>query len=299
MATFVQRLIIYRLNHHAFTAIYNVAGICRATCYSQKLAFFLQPLQYPYCTQRPGVRSAHRCIRRRAYRCGLNAFCDLSIIIFIIELLVRLSIEKKRFFIGKNKYWNWFDTIIIILSSAAQIGTFSSFRVFRIFRVFRQLNILRVVRSADKLKLIVEAIFNAIPGMMWTTILFIIIMYTYALLGSTFFGEAFPDWFGNVWRSMYSLFQIMTLESWSMGIARPVMETYSHAWIYFVSYVLIASYIILNIVVALVVSSLQEVTARSEERARGRVSKDQLKEEMEKLHKQMEVVDSLLKKMKD
>ncbi|MDE5688634.1 MAG: ion transporter [Paramuribaculum sp.] len=229
----------------------------------------------------------------------LNAFCDLSIIIFIIELLVRLSIEKKRFFIGKNKYWNWFDTIIIILSSAAQIGTFSSFRVFRIFRVFRQLNILRVVRSADKLKLIVEAIFNAIPGMMWTTILFIIIMYTYALLGSTFFGEAFPDWFGNVWRSMYSLFQIMTLESWSMGIARPVMETYSHAWIYFVSYVLIASYIILNIVVALVVSSLQEVTARSEELARGRVSKDQLKEEMEKLHKQMEVVDSLLKKMKD
>lgn len=229
----------------------------------------------------------------------LNAFCDFSIIVFIIELLVRLSIEKSRFFIGKNKYWNWFDTIIILLSSAAQIGTFSSFRVFRIFRVFRQLNILRVVRSADKLKLIVEAIFNAIPGIMWTTILFIIIMYTYALLGSTFFGEAFPDWFGNVWRSMYSLFQIMTLESWSMGIARPVMETYSHAWIYFVSYVLIASYIILNIVVALVVSSLQEVAARNEERRNARVSRDQLAQEMEKLRKQMEVVDSLLKKVKD
>ena len=124
-------------------------------------------------------------------------------------------------------------------------------------------------------------------------------MYTYALLGSTFFGEAFPDWFGNVWRSMYSLFQIMTLESWSMGIARPVMETYSHAWIYFVSYVLIASYIILNIVVALVVSSLQEVAARNEERRNARVSKNQLAQEMEKLRKQMEVVDSLLKKMKD
>ncbi len=213
----------------------------------------------------------------------LESFCDLSILIFIVELMIRLSLEKGRFFTGRNRYWNWFDTIIVVLSSAAQLGTFSSFRVFRIFRVFRQLNILRVVRSADKLKLIVEAIFNAIPGMLWTTILFVIIMYTYALLGSTFFGNEFPDWFGNVWRSMYSLFQIMTLESWSMGIARPVMDIYPAAWVYFVTYVLIASYVILNIVVALVVSSLQEVTAKNEAKKSQMLSRDALREEMEKL----------------
>lgn len=228
----------------------------------------------------------------------LEAFCDFSIFIFIVELLIRLSIEKRRFFTGRNRYWNWFDTIIIVLSSAAQLGTFSSFRVFRIFRVFRQLNILRVVRSADKLKLIVEAIFTAIPGMMWTTILFVIIMYTYALLGATFFGEAFPEWFGNVWRSMYSLFQIMTLESWSMGIARPVMDVFPAAWIYFVSYVLVASYVILNIVVALVVSSLQEVTARNEAKKQARISKDDLHREMEKLRKQIDVVNDMIKNLK-
>ncbi|MDE5905305.1 ion transporter [Duncaniella sp.] len=228
----------------------------------------------------------------------LESFCDLSILIFIVELLIRLSLEKGRFFTGRNRYWNWFDTIIVVLSSAAQLGTFSSFRVFRIFRVFRQLNILRVVRSADKLKLIVEAIFNAIPGMLWTTILFVIIMYTYALLGSTFFGNEFPDWFGNVWRSMYSLFQIMTLESWSMGIARPVMDVYPAAWIYFVTYVLIASYVILNIVVALVVSSLQEVTAKNESRKSQKLSKDALQEEIDKLRQQIDVVNDMLKNSK-
>lgn len=228
----------------------------------------------------------------------LESFCDLSILIFIVELMIRLSLEKGRFFTGRNRYWNWFDTIIVVLSSAAQLGTFSSFRVFRIFRVFRQLNILRVVRSADKLKLIVEAIFNAIPGMLWTTILFVIIMYTYALLGSTFFGNEFPDWFGNVWRSMYSLFQIMTLESWSMGIARPVMDIYPAAWVYFVTYVLIASYVILNIVVALVVSSLQEVTAKNEAKKSQMLSRDALREEMEKLQRQIDVVNDMLKNSK-
>ena len=228
----------------------------------------------------------------------LESFCDLSILIFIVELMIRLSLEKGRFFTGRNRYWNWSDTIIVVLSSAAQLGTFSSFRVFRIFRVFRQLNILRVVRSADKLKLIVEAIFNAIPGMLWTTILFVIIMYTYALLGSTFFGNEFPDWFGNVWRSMYSLFQIMTLESWSMGIARPVMDIYPAAWVYFVTYVLIASYVILNIVVALVVSSLQEVTAKNEAKKSQMLSRDALREEMEKLQRQIDVVNDMLKNSK-
>ena len=228
----------------------------------------------------------------------LESFCDLSILIFIVELMIRLSLEKGRFFTGRNRYWNWFDTIIVVLSSAAQLGTFSSFRVFRIFRVFRQLNILRVVRSADKLKLIVEAIFNAIPGMLWTTILFVIIMYTYELLGSTFFGNEFPDWFGNVWRSMYSLFQIMTLESWSMGIARPVMDIYPAAWVYFVTYVLIASYVILNIVVALVVSSLQEVTAKNEAKKSQMLSRDALREEMEKLQRQIDVVNDMLKNSK-
>lgn len=124
-------------------------------------------------------------------------------------------------------------------------------------------------------------------------------MYTYALLGSTFFAAAFPEWFGDVWRSMYTLFQIMTLESWSMGIARPVMEAYPAAWVYFVTYVLIASYVILNIVVALVVSSLQEVTEKSNAKKAEKVSKDKLQEEMEKLQRQMEVVNSMLKSMKD
>lgn len=83
-----------------------------------------------------------------------------------------------------------------------------------------------------------------------------------------------------------------------MGIARPVMDIYPAAWVYFVTYVLIASYVILNIVVALVVSSLQEVTAKNEAKKSQMLSRDALREEMEKLQRQIDVVNDMLKNSK-
>ncbi|MCM1293720.1 MAG: ion transporter [Bacteroides sp.] len=232
----------------------------------------------------------------------MERICDVSIWIFVVELAIRFAIEGKNFFTGRNKYWNYFDTIVIGLSLIASIGTFASFRIFRIFRVFRQLNVIRVIRSASKLKTIVAAIFSALPGIMWTSILFFIVMYTYALVGCAFYGNAFPDLFGNVWKALFSLFQIMTLENWAGGIARPVMDQFPSAWIYFVSYVLVGSYLILNLIVALVISSLQEVEARNAQRElerrrrAGDISK--IDEEIDKLHKQMEVVMKLLEESK-
>ena len=82
------------------------------------------------------------------------------------------------------------------------------------------------------------------------------------------FGETFYDWFGSVWLSLYSLFQIMTLESWSMGIARPVIAVYKYAWIYFVSFVILSSFILMNIVVGIVVNSIQTATEDEEEENR-------------------------------
>ncbi len=193
----------------------------------------------------------------------LEGLCNVSIVVFVIELIIRVVHYKAQFFIGPNKGWNYFDAIIVLLSCIASVPFFASFRIFRIFRVFRQLNILRIIPSAERLKLIIEAILDSLPGVAWTTLLYSIIIYTYALLGTEFFGEQFPDWFGNAWRSLYTLFQCMTLESWSMGISRPVMDAYPAAWIYFVSYVVISAFIILNIVVALVLNSMQEVVERS------------------------------------
>lgn len=204
----------------------------------------------------------------------LEWFCNVSIFVFVIELIIRIYYYKKDFFVGPNKGWNYFDALIVGLSCVASVPFFASFRIFRIFRVFRQLNILRIIPSAKRLKIIIEAIVASLPGVMWTTVLYSIVIYTYALLGTEFFGAKFPDWFGNAWRSLYTLFQVMTLESWSMGISRPVMEAYPSAWVYFVSYVVISAFVILNIIVALVLNSLTEVTERAkreeeEEKFRG------------------------------
>ena len=87
------------------------------------------------------------------------------------------------------------------------------------------------------------------------------------LMGVNLFGQAFPDWFGTVGKAMYTLFQVMTLESWSMGISRPVMEVYSAAWLYFVPFVLISSFIVMNVVVGIVVNSISEVTAEDTKQA--------------------------------
>lgn len=193
----------------------------------------------------------------------LLTFCHISNFVFVIELIIKIIYYKQKFFIGPHSKWNLFDMSVIILASLGSIPYLSSIRIFRIIRVFRQLNILRSIPASRNLKIIIEAILLSLPGVMWTAVLFFILIYSYGLLGTEFFGQQFPDWFGNIWKSIYTLFQVMTLESWSMGIARPVIAVYPVAWIYFISYIVLSAYIILNIIVALVVNSLQEVAGKT------------------------------------
>jgi voltage-gated sodium channel len=86
-----------------------------------------------------------------------------------------------------------------------------------------------------------------------------IFFYTAGVLATNLFGERFPDWFGSLGHSLYSLFQIMTLESWSMGIVRPVMEVYPWAWAFFVPFIVIATFTILNLFIGIIVSTMQEL----------------------------------------
>ena len=98
-------------------------------------------------------------------------------------------------------------------------------------------------------------------GVFWASMLLVIVFYIFALTGQNLFGEAFPEWFGTLGDTIYTLFQIMTLESWSMGISRPVMEIYPWAWVYFVPFVVISSYFVLNVVVGIMVNAVGDVRA--------------------------------------
>ena len=118
---------------------------------------------------------------------------------------------------------------------------------------------LRLVSQAKHLRQIVESLGRALPGIGWTALLLLLVFYIFAVIGTELFGEQFPEWFGNIGASLFSLFQIMTLESWSSGIARPMLETYPLAWLYFVPFILVASFMVLNLFIAIIVRATQSL----------------------------------------
>lgn len=222
--------------------------------------------------------------------------------IFVAELLIKLIVYRFHFFLSG---WNLFDFAVVILSIFSDLSFFSVFRIFRIFRVLRSLKALkslrgfRMVSGLKNLRLIVEAIGRSIPGIFWSGMLLMLVYYIFSIMGTTLFGPQFPDWFGSMGKSFYTLFQVMTLESWSMGISRPVMEAFSWAWIYFVSFVLCTSFLIMNVVVGIVVNAISEVSevqAHDEKE----VSEDaedtqiQLRRELTILREQLAHVEELL-----
>jgi voltage-gated sodium channel len=109
----------------------------------------------------------------------------------------------------------------------------------------------------------VESLLHAIPGIASITGLLALLYYVFAVMATGLFGAAHPAWFGTIGKSMYTLFQIMTLESWSMGIARPVMETPPSAWPFFIPFILIATFTILNLFIAIIVNSMQTMHDRT------------------------------------
>ncbi len=107
---------------------------------------------------------------------------------------------------------------------------------------------------------VIVGLFSAIPSIGTVIVMLLLLFYISAVMATKLFGDAFPEWFGNLGASLYSLFQIMTLESWSMGIVRPVMELYPYAWAFFVPFILLTSFIVLNLFIGVIVNAMAEAT---------------------------------------
>lgn len=196
------------------------------------------------------------------HACGtvVSFLSDMCVLVFVIEAVLKLAVYRHRYFASG---WNVFDFLILAVTLVPAGGSVSALRVMRVMRVFRSL---KLVSAVGRLRIIVQAILVSIPSVMWTGLLLMIFFYIYGLVGQNIFGEKFPDWFGTIGASIYTLFQVMTLESWSMGIARPVMEEFSWAWIYFVSFVLISSYTVINVIVGIVVNAVSEISEADKQR---------------------------------
>jgi voltage-gated sodium channel len=184
----------------------------------------------------------------------LLAIDTAALWIFTLEIGLKIWLDRARFFRGG---WNLFDFVIVTIAWVPATGALSVLRALRIMRV------LRLISVVPQMRAVVGALFNALPGMGSIVAVLALIFYVAAVMATKLFGAAFPDWFGSIGASMYSLFQIMTLESWSMGIVRPVMEVYPGAWAFFVPFIVITSFSVLNLFIALIVNSMQSLQAET------------------------------------
>lgn len=177
---------------------------------------------------------------------------QICLLIFVAELAAKLVAFRGRFF---REGWNIFDFVIVGISLMPAAQGFTALRALRILRV------LRVLSVAPRLRRVVEGFVQALPGMASVFTLMALIFYIASVMATKLFGYSFPEWFGTLGRSGYSLFQIMTLESWSMGIVRPVMEVYPYAWMFFVPFIMVTTFAVVNLLVGLIVNSMQDAHA--------------------------------------
>jgi voltage-gated sodium channel len=180
---------------------------------------------------------------------GLLVALDRAILaVFVVEIAARLAVHRLAFF---RDPWSLFDFVVVGIALVPATGELAVLRALRVLRVLRILTIVPSMRR------VVGALLSAIPGLSSIALVLLLIYYVFAVIATNLFAAAYPDWFGDIGRSLYTLFQIMTLESWSMGIARPVMETFPYAWAFFVPFILIATFTMLNLFVAIIVSAMQ------------------------------------------
>nr|MCU0345235.1 ion transporter [Ignavibacterium sp.] len=172
--------------------------------------------------------------------------------IFVIEILLKLYAYGPGFF---KSGWNVFDFSIVAIALLPASGALAVLRSLRIFRS------LRLIKNVPKLRFI-ESLFHSLPSLLWIFVLLALVFYVFAVIGTKLFGAAYPEWFGNIGASMFSLFQIMTLEGWA-EISREVMKEFPLANIYFIIFILLASYTTLNIFIAIVVNTMSEVQQKT------------------------------------
>ena len=177
----------------------------------------------------------------------LRTLDRIILAVFVVEVALRMLAFGGRFF---RDPWSLFDLTVVTIALIPASGPFS------VLRALRALRALRLISAAPRMRRVVHALLAAIPGLGSIIALLALVFYVGAVIVTKLFGEAFPEWFGTLPRSLFSLFQIMTLESWSMGIVRPVMEASPYAWLFFVPFILVTTFTVLNLFIAVIVNAM-------------------------------------------
>lgn len=208
--------------------------------------------------------------------------------VFVVEILLRLFAHRLAFF---RDPWSLFDFVVVGIALVPASGPLAVLRALRILRVLRLLTLVPSMRR------VVGALMGSIPGLSSIGLVLLLIYYVFAVIATKLFGANFPQWFGTIGESLYSLFQIMTLESWSMGIVRPVMEVHPNAWLFFVIFILIATFTMLNLFIAIIVNAMHSFT--EEENRETQAALNQARDHIEAdLHQEMAALRAEITELK-
>jgi voltage-gated sodium channel len=179
----------------------------------------------------------------------------LCLAVFIFEIAAKLLAYRWHFF---RSGWNIFDFLVVGIALVPGAGPWAVLRSLRVLRVLR---LLTVVPSLRK---VVAAFLHSIPGLGGVVLVMAIFLYTSAVLATNLFGRDYPEWFGGIGRSLFSLFQILTLEGWA-DMAREIMEKFPWAPAFFIPFIMIATFTVLNLFIGIIVSTMQELAMAPDE----------------------------------
>lgn len=218
---------------------------------------------------------------------GIIHFC-VSIIL-LVEIVVRIVYKGQEFW---HNRWDRFDLIVTVVGCLSLLPWIVSVRLIRTLRLIRAL---RLFTLNAHLRLFAHALATALPRIGWASIFFFLLLVVYTLIGIALFGTRFPEYFGTVRSSMFCLFQVMTLESWASDIARPIMAAFPVASpIYFVSFIIIGSYILLNMLAGVITSSAFEIYAQSSKLNETKKDDDELRNEIASVRDELKQLKELL-----
>jgi voltage-gated sodium channel len=176
----------------------------------------------------------------------LVALDRIFLMIFVVEITLRIAAHGRKFF---RDPWSMFDFLVVAIALVPATGELSVLRALRILRVLRLLSVVPQMRR------VVAALLSAVPGLAAIGVILLLLFYVFAVIATNLFGADFPQYFGTLGASMYTLFEIMTLEGWAQ-IAREVMGVFPYAWIFFVLYILVATFTMLNLFIGIIVNAI-------------------------------------------
>jgi voltage-gated sodium channel len=222
-----------------------------------------------------------------AARPFLHALDRAILAVFVVEIGVRLYVKRLAFL---RDPWSVFDFAIVGVALMPASGPFDILRSLRILRA------MRLISVVPSLRRVVSGLIDALPGMGSILLLLTIVFYVFAVMATELFGAAFPDRFGTLGRSAYTLFQVMTLEGWSDGVARPVMEVSPFAWLFFIPFILMTSFVVLNLFIGVIVSAMQEQVGAAAEQHEIKEEGLAMHEELRALRRELAELRTLMER---